>query len=65
MAQYIFELIVLSIPAKLEHPGINDGTLDSDILKKLEELNPNNDRSNQNDSVDPRWDGLKNLLTDN
>lgn len=65
VAQYIFELIVLSIPAKREHPGIKDGTLNSDILSKLEELNPNNSRYDQDHEVDPRWEGLKNLLTDN
>jgi uncharacterized metal-binding protein YceD (DUF177 family) len=65
VAQYIFELIVLSIPAKREHPGIEDGTLNSDILKRLEELNPSNSNQNLKDEVDPRWEGLKNLLTDN
>ena len=36
VAQYIYELIVLSVPSKLVHPGVKDGTLDSEILKKLE-----------------------------
>lgn len=40
VAQYIYEMIVLSIPAKRIHPGIKDGTLSSDILQKLEELQP-------------------------
>lgn len=40
VAQYIYELIILSMPAKRIHPGVEDGTLDSDILKKLEELSP-------------------------
>ena len=40
VAQYIYELIILSMPAKRIHPGVIDGTLDSDILKKLEELSP-------------------------
>ena len=35
VAQYIYELIVLSVPAKRVHPGIEDGTLKSDILSKL------------------------------
>ncbi len=65
VAQYIYELIVLSIPAKREHPGIKDGTLNSDILKRLEELNPINSKQHLNHEVDPRWEGLKNLLTDN
>ena len=40
IAQYIYELIILSVPAKRIHPGVQDGTLQSEILKKLEELSP-------------------------
>ncbi|SKB52051.1 Uncharacterized metal-binding protein YceD, DUF177 family [Salegentibacter holothuriorum] len=63
--QYIYELIVLSIPLKRIHPGVEDGTLDSDILDKLEELSiSNNENKNDEDDIDPRWDKLKNLLND-
>lgn len=63
--QYIYELIVLGVPSKRVHPGIEDGTLKSDILEKLEELSPK-ERVEKNDSedTDPRWDKLKNLLND-
>lgn len=66
VAQYIYELIVLSVPTKLIHPGVKDGTLKSEILKKLEELNPGKTkRSVENTKdTDPRWDKLKKLLTD-
>lgn len=65
VAQYIYELIVLAIPAKKVHPGIEDGTLQSDILKKLEELSPKEDKEDKNTrETDPRWDTLKKLLTD-
>ena len=40
LQQYIYELIVLSVPTKRIHPGVEDGTLDSEILNKLEELSP-------------------------
>jgi len=65
IAQYIYELIVLAVPKKLVHPGVKDGTLDSEILKKLEELRPKdlNQRIN-NGEIDPRWNTLKKLLTD-
>ncbi|MFL2621370.1 MAG: YceD family protein [Flavobacteriaceae bacterium] len=66
IAQYIYELIVLSIPQKRIHPGVEDGTLNSEILRKLEDLSPNTDlkaESSSND-VDPRWNKLKKLLTD-
>ena len=65
VAQYIYELIVLSVPTKLVHPGVIDGTLDSEILKKLEELSPKDlDIKNDNEDTDPRWNTLKKLLTD-
>lgn len=66
IAQYIYELIVLSLPAKRIHPGVKNGTLQSDILEKLKELSPRNNeiQTSQDDETDPRWDKLKNLLTD-
>lgn len=63
--QYIYELIVLAVPIKRVHPGIEDGTLNSEILEKLEELSPNyKDNKDTNEEIDPRWDTLKKLLTD-
>ena len=62
VAQYIFEMIVLSLPSKRVHPGVIEGTLKSDILDKLEELQPK--EKNNNKFSDPRWDKLKELLTD-
>ena len=66
IAQYIYELTVLSIPQKRIHPGVEDGTLNSEILRKLEDLSPNADleAKNSGDGVDPRWSKLKKLLTD-
>ena len=64
--QYIYELIVLSVPIKRVHPGVKDGTLNSDILKKLDELSPkiNLEKEVKGDDIDPRWNTLKKLLTD-
>jgi uncharacterized metal-binding protein YceD (DUF177 family) len=65
VAQYIYELIILAVPAKRVHPGIEDGTLKSDILSKLEELRPKaGDNNKTNEGTDPRWNNLKKLLTD-
>jgi uncharacterized metal-binding protein YceD (DUF177 family) len=66
VAQYIYELIVLAVPIKRIHPGIEDGTLDSEILAKLDELSPKMDsiKENETEDTDPRWDTLKKLLTD-
>src|SRR5690554_5744446 len=38
--QFIYESIVLAMPSRKIHPGVEDGTLKSDILDKLEELSP-------------------------
>jgi len=63
--QYIYELIILSLPARRVHPGVEDGTLNSEILDKLKELTPKEteEQSSKNE-IDPRWDELKKLLTD-
>ena len=53
--QYIFELIVLSLPKKRVHPGVQDGSLKSEMLEILEGLKP----KESNNSVDPRWEKLK------
>ena len=62
VAQYIYEMIVLATPNKKIHPGIEDGTLQSDILQKLEELRPK-EKNNLNE-IDPRWEDLKKLIID-
>jgi uncharacterized metal-binding protein YceD (DUF177 family) len=63
IAQYIYEMLVLAVPTKRVHPGIAEGTLDSEILKKLEELRPKEIKNEENE-IDPRWDALKSLLID-
>ncbi len=63
IAQYVYEMLVLAVPSKRIHPGVEDGTLQSAALRKLEELQPKETQKND-DKTDPRWDALKNLLTD-
>ena len=62
--QQVYESIVLALPGKRIHPGIAEGTLKSDVLEQLEALKPKGAQQNQLEDVDPRWDNLKNLLTD-
>lgn len=65
VAQYIYELIVLAVPVKRVHPGVEDGTLQSDVLSKLEELSPKEGEAEKSsEDIDPRWNNLKKLLTD-
>ena len=59
--QYIYECIVLGIPQKKIHPGVADGTLNSEILDKLNDLKTTKNIEKDN-NTDPRWDKLKELL---
>lgn len=64
VAQYIYEMSVLSVPQKRVHPGIEDGSLESEVLDKLQELEPKEEKEDKKKDTDPRWDELKKLLTD-
>lgn len=73
LAQYIYEMIVLSVPSKRVHPGVKDGSLQSEALVKLKEMTEKKEVKEKNkgkkekqdqDNIDPRWDKLKQLLTD-
>ncbi len=63
IAQYVYEMLVLAVPSKRIHPGVADGSLKSDVLDRLEELQPGEAKENK-ENTDPRWDALKDLLTD-
>lgn len=61
--QYIYECVVLGLPSKRVHPGVEDGSLDSDILDRLEQLQPKAKEEHiPSEHTDPRWDKLKDLL---
>lgn len=75
--QYIYELIILGIPQKRIHPGVLDGTLESEaldilgyydsqddeqLLDEIDDLDDHNDK--EEEEIDPRWAELKKLLTD-
>jgi len=65
IAQHIYETIVLTIPLKRIHPGIADGTLKSDILDKLKDLEPKEIKEQtKKQDIDPRWNKLKDILID-
>lgn len=66
IAQYIYEMIALSVPLKRVHPGVKDGSLKSEALEKLNELQVKevDEKENKEENIDPRWDKLKQLLTD-
>ena len=62
VAQFIYEMIVLSVPNRRVHPQVLDGTMDSVALNKLKELEIKEE--NPVEKTDPRWDKLKNLITE-
>ena len=66
IAQYVYEMIVLSVPLRRVHPGIKDGSLKTEALSKLNELTVKEEKkeNKQEENIDPRWDKLKQLLTD-
>ena len=61
VSQYIYEAIILTVPIKRIHPGVNDGSLNSEVLNKLKELEIK-DQEDSNEEIDPRWNKLKNIL---
>lgn len=63
IGQYVYEMLVLAVPAKRVHPGVVDGSLKSELLDRLENMQPKEEKDN-NKETDPRWDALKNFLTD-
>ena len=65
ISQFIYELVILSIPSKKIHPKVIDGSMNSEALQKFKELEINNNTSIKKEGdIDPRWDTLKNLITE-
>ena len=64
VAQHIYEAIVLSVPLKLMHPGISDGSLKSEVLEKLKEFEIKKQEIDTIEEIDPRWNKLKDIKID-
>lgn len=62
VAQYIYEMIVLSVPLKRVRPDAKKEHLQTEALKKEKE--PKKEENKKDEDIDPRWDKLKQLLTD-
>lgn len=56
VAHFIYEYIILALPQRRIHP---EGKCDQEALKRLEKLEQ---ETNNKNTTDPRWDGLKNIL---
>ena len=59
VAQFIYEMIVLGVPNKRVHPKVLDGTMETETLEQLERK-----EEKTVEVTDPRWDKLKNLITE-
>lgn len=65
VSQFIYEMIVLSVPFKRVQKGSKDGSLitdEAEFEKSKKEKQITEDNTEQ--ETDPRWDKLKKLLTD-
>ena len=63
VSQTLFETIVLAVPQKRVHPGIENGNLKSDLLDHLKRLHPSQGNKKSKE-IDPRWEALKKLKKD-
>lgn len=57
----IFEMVVLSVPARRVRPDIEDGSITSEAQERLETYQI---KEKKEDTTDPRWGKLKDLLID-
>ncbi len=65
VAQYFYELAVLTVPLKRVRPDLEESEEGKAILAQLEQLDPINSRPAEDkepEEVDPRWNKLKDLL---
>jgi uncharacterized metal-binding protein YceD (DUF177 family) len=64
LKQYLYEYIYLSLPLRKVHPNDKKGKslCNKEMLKKIEEHVVHEE---DNQTIDPRWDNLKNLLNNN
>lgn len=57
----IYQLLHLFLPSKAVHKDIED--CNPDVIQKLSEINQR--KKNEKEDIDPRWDALKKLQTQN
>lgn len=60
VSQYIYEMIVLSVPFKRVSPNAKN----VDALEKLNNIEVKDEEEVKEEEIDPRWAALKKLLTD-
>src|SRR5690554_636362 len=61
VGQFIYEMIILSVPAKRIHTGVKDGSIDISDYEKYSTNDEPKERISE-EEIDPRWEKLKSLL---
>ena len=62
LAQFIYEFIGVAIPMKKLHPRYADESEADELIYTSDDSQPSNEqRDNDDDDIDPRWEQLKNL----
>jgi uncharacterized protein len=61
LAQYLYEFINLALPFQKYHPDGEDGKskCDPEMVERLNKIKTNH---NEDSTIDPRWDKLKDLI---
>jgi uncharacterized metal-binding protein YceD (DUF177 family) len=62
VSHYIYEMIVLSVPSRRIRPNVNESKAGQEAFEMLENLKIK--KNNKEETIDPRWGKLKDLLID-
>lgn len=62
IAQFLYEMIVVSIPMKKIHPKVQSGEMGAEALERLKNYSPENNKEEKKEEIDPRWNKLRDLL---
>lgn len=65
VAQWIYEFIAVTLPIRMEHPEDENGnpTCNPEMLAKVNEyMTDTNSTKDEDESIDPRWAALKDLV---
>ncbi|MDO4461429.1 MAG: DUF177 domain-containing protein [Bacteroidia bacterium] len=67
VAQWIYEFVAVSLPIRMEHPLDEDGnsTCNPEMLAKVNEYMVDTNNAKDEESIDPRWAALKDLMDKN
>ena len=67
LAQWMYEYVAVSLPIQCVHPEGDDGepTCDPEMIGRLRSMQATEDSGNAEKEMDPRWNALAQLKTEN